>query len=326
MQRRSWTNTQLESSALGFGCVSLTMHDDRKRAVALLEQAFDLGITHFDVARLYGFGQAESILGEFLRGKRDRVTVATKFGLGPPAGLARQRRLVSAVRWLSHRVPLVARAVRRLRKGSMDRGRFGVAEAAASLDTSLRELGTEYLDVFLLHEATLEDAARDDLRAFLDDEVRRGRVRTYGVASSFDKIGTDASRFPATCRVLQFDSSSVAPNVARLTGADDRVVINFGCVRGARELAAIAATDRALRDRHADAIGDDVSSVDVVSGWMLRSALAANPRGVVLFATTNPAHLEVGARATERAVDPARLLAFDRFAAEASRLRVPLPT
>jgi aryl-alcohol dehydrogenase-like predicted oxidoreductase len=50
----------------------------------MLERAFALGITHFDVARAYGFGRAEGILGKFLRGRRDQVTVATKLGLQPP--------------------------------------------------------------------------------------------------------------------------------------------------------------------------------------------------------------------------------------------------
>ena len=69
---------------LGFGCVQLTTHREASEAVSMLERAFALGITHFDVARAYGFGRAEGILGKFLRGRRDQVTVATKLGLHPP--------------------------------------------------------------------------------------------------------------------------------------------------------------------------------------------------------------------------------------------------
>src|SRR5437867_2902058 len=81
MKRLRLANTSLEVSALGFGCVSLTTHADRRDARALLDLAYDSGITHFDTARVYGQGQSEAILGEFIRDKRDRVTIATKCGL-----------------------------------------------------------------------------------------------------------------------------------------------------------------------------------------------------------------------------------------------------
>ena len=45
--------------------------------------AWDAGITLFDTARSYGFGDAEAVLGEFLRGKRDKAVIATKFGITP---------------------------------------------------------------------------------------------------------------------------------------------------------------------------------------------------------------------------------------------------
>ena len=85
MRRHILGQTTLEVSQLGFGCVKLTTHADRRDAVRALETAFAEGITHFDVARAYGFGRAEGILGEFLLGKRDQVTVATKFGIQPPS-------------------------------------------------------------------------------------------------------------------------------------------------------------------------------------------------------------------------------------------------
>jgi aryl-alcohol dehydrogenase-like predicted oxidoreductase len=49
----------VETSRLGFGCVQLTSHRKRREAPFVLERAFSLGITHFDVARKYGFGRAE---------------------------------------------------------------------------------------------------------------------------------------------------------------------------------------------------------------------------------------------------------------------------
>ena len=59
---------------IGFGCSSLTSVG-RKKALRLLESAFDVGIRHFDVARYYGYGEAEGILGTFIKSRRAQVTV-----------------------------------------------------------------------------------------------------------------------------------------------------------------------------------------------------------------------------------------------------------
>src|SRR3954449_5791318 len=83
MRRIRLRNTSVEVSVLGFGCAGLTARNDRPDALRLLESAFDEGITHFDIARLYGLGHAEAILGEFIQNKRDRVTVTTKLGILP---------------------------------------------------------------------------------------------------------------------------------------------------------------------------------------------------------------------------------------------------
>ncbi len=58
MKKHILLSTNVETSRLGFGCVQLTAHDSRKEALSVLEHAFSLGITHFDVARAYGFGRA----------------------------------------------------------------------------------------------------------------------------------------------------------------------------------------------------------------------------------------------------------------------------
>lgn len=67
-------------ASLGFGCAALPV-DQPRIARAILDHAFELGIRHFDVARLYGYGEAERILGDFLRGIRSEVTITTKCGL-----------------------------------------------------------------------------------------------------------------------------------------------------------------------------------------------------------------------------------------------------
>src|SRR5512147_3086322 len=88
----------IEISRLGFGGVRLTTLPSEADALRILEHAFSRGITHFDVAPIYGFGRAESILGKFLRGKRHLVTIATKAGTAPPPVLGRSHRAISLVK------------------------------------------------------------------------------------------------------------------------------------------------------------------------------------------------------------------------------------
>ena len=72
----------------------------RRESVAMLEAAFDAGIRHFDVAPMYGFGQAEGCLGEFLGRHRADVTVTTKYGIPP----AKNQGLIGLARVLARRV------------------------------------------------------------------------------------------------------------------------------------------------------------------------------------------------------------------------------
>src|SRR3954452_8900176 len=81
------------SSRLGFGCGSVMGRVGRAASLRAIAAALDAGITHFDVARLYGYGEAETLLGEALRGRRDRVVIASKFGLMPPQASRALRRL-----------------------------------------------------------------------------------------------------------------------------------------------------------------------------------------------------------------------------------------
>ncbi|MDB5323481.1 MAG: NADP-dependent oxidoreductase domain protein [Phycisphaerales bacterium] len=275
------------------GCATLTQHDDPNDAIALLEEALAAGITHFDVAPQYGFGQAEGILGRFLKGKRDRVTVATKFGLMPSAALAKHRGMVSVARRLARRSrvfsALANRILRRTGKRSYD-----PADARQSLEKSLQELGTDYVDLFLLHDCSPADAARDELRHFLEEEQRRGRIRTYGLATSFEKLGDDAAIYPADYRILQFDDSARAGHVARLGNAQDRAIITYGATRRARSLAAAAQANPERLAGHA-AVGH-LTDASVVGALLLRLAMDDNPQGVVLFATTRAEHLRANVR------------------------------
>ena len=71
------------SSVLGFGTTSFMSADSTQERLAILEAAYACGITHLDTAAYYGYGEAERLVGRFLSGKRDKVTITTKFGIEP---------------------------------------------------------------------------------------------------------------------------------------------------------------------------------------------------------------------------------------------------
>src|ERR1035437_1125675 len=110
MERIELGTTGRTTTRLGFGCSSLMGAMGRKQSLAILESAFDAGIRHFDVAPMYGFGQAESCLGEFLSRHRADVTVTTKYGIPP----AKHQGLISVARSIAR--PLV-KALPGLKRG-----------------------------------------------------------------------------------------------------------------------------------------------------------------------------------------------------------------
>ena len=71
----------MELSRVGLGCNNFGGRLDLERTRAVIDAALDAGVTHFDTANVYGNrGGSERFLGELLRGRRDRVVLATKFG------------------------------------------------------------------------------------------------------------------------------------------------------------------------------------------------------------------------------------------------------
>src|SRR4051812_7191906 len=83
VQDRELVRGSVSTSALGLGCAGLFSLPRRADRRAVLDAAYDLGVRHFDVAPMYGLGAAEPELGGFVGGRRDEVTVATKFGIEP---------------------------------------------------------------------------------------------------------------------------------------------------------------------------------------------------------------------------------------------------
>lgn len=85
MQTRKLGSNGLEVSKLGLGCMGFTSFygpaTDQKDAINLIHRSIELGVNFFDSAEAYGFGENEELVGKALKGKRDNVIIATKFGM-----------------------------------------------------------------------------------------------------------------------------------------------------------------------------------------------------------------------------------------------------
>src|SRR5437667_5928846 len=86
MQTRKLGNGNLEVSAIGLGCMGMSFaygtaeeRDDRE-SIATIHRAIELGVTFFDTAEVYGPYTNEELLARALKGQRDHVVIATKFG------------------------------------------------------------------------------------------------------------------------------------------------------------------------------------------------------------------------------------------------------
>jgi D-threo-aldose 1-dehydrogenase len=310
----SLPGTGITTSVLGFGCSRLLGPKSRDEALRLLETAYDSGIRHFDVARAYGSGDAERVLAEFIRRCRDAITVTTKFGIRPLPVVTERRLLLGAARRLMTVSPALRRYLGRQGAKLVKRRAFSVEEAKESLETSLRALRTDYVDILLLHDCAPEDCS-PELLDFLNGAVTAGTVRTFGVGSSVESARAISESSPEFARVLQFEHSALRPTTDVVDPAGDRAVITHGAMSGLGRLGRYLADQPAVRSQWADELGADFADERSLAVLMLQYAVRTNGRGPVLFSSTRPEHIGANAAAA-RDLPPE--VTLDRFSALAS--------
>ena len=144
----------LSVSEIGLGCMGMSEFygpTDDAQSLATLERAFELGVTHYDTADMYGSGHNESLLSRFLAGKRDRVVIATKFGIVRQPGEYARR---------------------------IDTSPAYVAQAC---DASLKRLGVETIDLYYAHRVNPEIPVEETVGA-MAELVKAGKVRALGLS------------------------------------------------------------------------------------------------------------------------------------------------
>ncbi len=217
----------IRSSVLGFGCAGVMGRAGRKDSLRALGAAFDAGVNFFDTARSYGYGESETLLGEFLAGRRDRVIISTKFGI-----LAvRQQPWKQALKPLARRVfslfPSAQRAAKAQIASQFRSNQFSVEILRKSLDESLRKLNTDYVDLLFMHSPTADVMAQDDLFREMENLVRAGKARVAGISADPALVQGDTVRQRRVLRALQFPCNLLNQEQTRTIGqnADGRVLV-----------------------------------------------------------------------------------------------------
>jgi D-threo-aldose 1-dehydrogenase len=288
----------VRTPAVGFGCSSLT-GTVPSNANRVLETAFDAGVRHFDTARYYGYGEAEGILGKFLKGRRSEVTITTKFGIEPlqrttalGVGLYVGRRVVRLL-------PFVRGILQRRTKSLVKSGAFSAQQAQRSLETSLRELSTDHIDFYLLHDYIVREQPPDELLGFLENCVKAGKIHSFGIGTGFENVLQALERQPRLCSILQFQNSVLARNYDRLPRDNcDRLVITHGALGGTYRsvLTFLEARIDVAKDWTAK-LGCHRLNEHTLSALMLNYAADANPTGLVLFSSRDPARVRRNVKA-----------------------------
>ena len=156
MLTRKLGSSGLEVSALGLGCMGMTWAygpADENEAIATLYRAIELGVTFLDTAEIYGPWTNEHLLGRALKGKREQVIIATKFGFViQPDGA---------------RTGLDSRP----------------SNVIAACDGSLRRLGVDHIDLYYQHRVGPAVPIEETVGA-MADLVKAGKVRFLGLSEA----------------------------------------------------------------------------------------------------------------------------------------------
>jgi aryl-alcohol dehydrogenase-like predicted oxidoreductase len=159
MQKRKLGNSNLEVSALGLGCMSMSTGygppADKGEMIQLIRTAHDRGVTFFDTAEVYGPFANEELVGEALKPIRNQVVIATKFGfdIDPETG----KRGTGTNSWPAH-IKVVA-------------------------DACLKRLQTDHIDLFYQHRVD-PDVPIEDVAGVVKELIAEGKVKHFGLSEA----------------------------------------------------------------------------------------------------------------------------------------------
>lgn len=155
MKKRKLGNSNLEVTTLGLGCMGMSMGygvaPDKNEMISLIHAAVDRGVTFFDTAEIYGPYVNEELVGEALAPYKDKVTIATKFGIQNIDGKQVLRSNPEQIR--------------------------------TSVEGSLQRLKLESLDLYYQHRVD-PDVPMEEVAGVVQDLIREGKVKFWGLSEA----------------------------------------------------------------------------------------------------------------------------------------------
>jgi aryl-alcohol dehydrogenase-like predicted oxidoreductase len=178
MQKIKFGSSDLQVSRLGLGCMGMSefygSHNDDE-SIEVIHYAIDNGINFFDTADMYGQGKNEILVGKALKDKRDKVIIATKFG------------------------------VLRGEDGSFSGVNGRPEYVKEACEKSLKRLGIDYIDLYYQHRVDSDTPIEDTVGA-MSELVKEGKVRYLGLSEASEEIIRRASKIH-TITALQTEYS-----------------------------------------------------------------------------------------------------------------------
>ena len=151
MQKRKLGLNGPEVSAIGYGAMGVSIaygDSDEAQSIDTIRYAFDQGVTLFDTAEMYGWGENEKILGRAVKGFRDQIVIATKFGFTRDFGVDSRPDHIREV-----------------------------------TDNSLRNLGVEQIDIMYQHRVD-PDVPIEDVAGAIKDLIAAGKIKCFGMSEA----------------------------------------------------------------------------------------------------------------------------------------------
>ena len=297
-------NSGLRAPQIGFGCSALLGRSGRSDSLRALAAAWDQGIRFFDTARSYGYGESETLLGEFLRGRRDQAVVATKFGILPAPQSGWKQIAKSAARKILAVVPAAHDLLQKRAATQFTHNEFSIPVLQQSIEASLRKLGTDHVDMLFLHAAPASVLEQEDLLEAMGRLVEAGKVRIAGLSAEPEVVDLALKRRTQPLRAMQFPCNvfalTAAVGFAHQSGGGCVLVANhpFGgvarvrqCKQVLRTLAEKPELGATLREKLANL--DDTLLADIVLNAILRDTGVH----VVIPAMMREEHIRANVRA-----------------------------
>lgn len=299
-------------SAVGMGCAGLGSRVGRREGLKSLDRAFDAGVTWYDVAPSYGDSEAESILGEFVRGKRDKVQICTKVGIRPARTSFAMRAAKPIIRSAVHALPTLRKYVAGARPKAT---KLAITPEiiANSVDASLHRLKIDHVDVLALHDADMNEVVHEEILAALQRIVTLGKAKTISIASSLEP-GLLGVTHSDVYGIVQVANNPFEPSLAHanghfpkgrpLTFITHSAYGTFAALhRLCEQIELIPARQQMLRDEGYS--GENIK--EVAAALLADYALATNRNGITLFSMLKKEHLDFNLRRMEQVPTKARV-------------------